>query len=419
MPAAVEKCVESILEKWRKHPEQAPKRNKDGKPIKGKDDLRSVAWAICTKAYQTGKLASCPPPYELQQEILQELQLARKRKGHGPALLGVALTTRPFIKRLSEAVLEETEESTTPLIRVPTLRKGKFRHPIYGILNFDDAFFEKIIHNWKKKVVGQDIPIKAWHKPDQPALAWVEKLYLNDQGELIAAGHAVDEDAAKFVGTKKCKYASAEFTLDYHDYEITLSFGADGLALTEVPEDYHEEDNMGDENLNLQEEGGTGDEAPDSVTISLEELEALRNAANQVKELDNRLTTAMSTIEQQASMITELQNQVVVTELEAAYERAVNFRDSRGYGHSAVFLNALHAALLMEGIVEEEGAEPVVELEDATSVDGVVDYYRKVLIYLAEHMPGVVPLEGVTEPGVPEEDEEETDENYGSDLWED
>jgi hypothetical protein len=345
-----------------------------------------------------------------------------KLDGLGPVLTGVALTIRPFVKRQEEAKLREDDDGRQ-IMEIPLLRKSMWRHPLYGVLKFDDNFINTVSTNFKNNVFGQRVPIKDGHRPrEQHALGWVEDLGL-DENQFYVYAPATGEKGPDLIKSKKAPYASAEFAVNYRDHEIkALSF--EGMELTdEVDEGVYE---FSEEELAYIElrtdhtieetEMPNETETPDVVQLSNEEWTDLQDRVTAAEGLATRLETLETQLSERETRITELETINEQALVQALTERARAYRDAEGNAHSAVFLNAYEAALGMSEFVD--GDVEIVLAEDVTA-EAVRDYYRRMLRYLAETQPGVVPTEGNTEAHDDRElESEEVPEDFGADLWE-
>lgn len=444
MPQILENCVSQLKAQWKKDPKSRPI------PKDPKQDVESQAFAICTaRLKKAGKLSNTEYALLLAESgdgdmagriaLLEDLGHERqdaarmalsdresgraKVNGYGPALVGLTLTIKPFIKRQEMATVIEAEDGSETL-RIPLMRKGAWRHPVYGVLKFDDNFFSSLTTNFERDVVGQQIPIKGLgHKPaEQEAVGWVKNLEL-DGDSFVVYGEPTGERGVDLVKSKKMPYASAEFVFDYRDSELrTLSF--EGLEEIEdedegVYEFSQAELDYIDEIESREQEGNMPDKTEDVRTISLEEYEQLQTRLQTLEEMENRFVTLQAQLEDRDERIAELENVNEAAMVAAIVERARNYRDSEGRGHSAVFLNAIEAALTMSEI--NHGDEVVVQLSDEeVGVDTVRSYFRDFVRYLADNLPGTVPMDGATEgEDVRELESEDVDENLGADLWED
>jgi len=188
MPEDVEKCVKSLLDKWKDDPSSRPK------PLKEDQSPEEQAWAICTASHN------------------------KKLKLEGPTLLGCAVTNRPFIKGLPP--IRMIKVGNEDRLLVPMLKRGKYRHP-EGILVFNDDVFDNFIRNFKQNVVGNDISIDARHRPELGALGWLEDIY--KEGDFLYGIARPTKSGKEVVEGELYKYASVEFHPDWRSPEVKLS----------------------------------------------------------------------------------------------------------------------------------------------------------------------------------------------------
>jgi len=101
-------------------------------------------------------------------------------------------------------------------IDIQILKEGKFRHPWWGILTFNGAFFKKLIHNFDQDIPQEEIAFDFQHRSDAGAAAWVKKLF--QEGKSLMASVLLTEEGRKSIEKKEFKYFSAEYTDDYSEY---------------------------------------------------------------------------------------------------------------------------------------------------------------------------------------------------------
>jgi hypothetical protein len=65
-------------------------------------------------------------------------------------------------------------DGETYSVWIPIFREGKFKHPVYGDLNFDRKFLEKIVDNHKMKCLPYKVSFDVSHLPDNGAIGWIE-----------------------------------------------------------------------------------------------------------------------------------------------------------------------------------------------------------------------------------------------------
>ena len=140
-----------------------------------------------------------------------------------------------LIRRFSFPVSEEMISDSFELadkdkpVNVEILRKGRFKHPWWGILRFDDQFFNTLIRNFNSNIPQEEIAFDFQHRPELGAAAWVTKLFTSN-GSLMASVNLTDNgrDAIK---KKQFKYFSAEYTDDYVEYHLEDEENEEGVIV--------------------------------------------------------------------------------------------------------------------------------------------------------------------------------------------
>ena len=407
MPAALDSCVSGLLADWNKDPSKKPKSNRStGKPVKSHEDLKSVAFAICTKSLK-----------------LHDAQTQEMQDGGGPALVSAAVTAQPHLRQRGvDMEISIVEENGVKLARVPLFRKGVYRHP-NGTLLFDDGFIDKMIENHEKKVTDYPPILNFRHTEKEGALAFLD---VDDGGrlvregdKLVAYGPLTDDEAEKIIKSRKWRFASAEFYKNYRS-NLMQKLSAETLERIELEELLEEkmpkQIKLGETVLNLNEDDGVfalGDTDVAALEkLSLEfgkftaALEKVETLTARVKELEGQsepelppeakikleaMQTKLAAIEAErdAEKAQRLREQVAMT-----LEKAKTYRDPNGNAHAAVFLNLAEKGLLAEPF-EREGEK--FTLEANADVAAVLSHYRNLIKVMLETCPGALPATGKTE----------------------
>lgn len=135
------------------------------------------------------------------------------------------------------------EEHEQQLLKIPFFRLGQWRHPIYGLLNIDRAFFDQMVQNYRQNVLGRPVFVRIGHdRASSPvfggaaALAWVEDIAEED-GVLYAIARPTGNSAVALIKTGQYRYASAEYIPNYRDKETGEDRGPvlSAIALTNEP----------------------------------------------------------------------------------------------------------------------------------------------------------------------------------------
>lgn len=211
MPAAVEKCVESLLAKWEKDPASKPA------PKEKDQDAKSQAWAICSAANKKAQDES--------------MNIMFEDGGYGPTFIGAAATNRPYIPQLEETKIEK-DENGKEWLRVHLANPGFFAHP-KGAFVLNRQVLGNMVANFNSKVLGQKSCYDARHKPELGALGWFEELSIDDKGRFRGK---VDPTP---VGLEQIRsgsflYSSMEFHLNFNrsDVRLDLEEATDDFCIT-------------------------------------------------------------------------------------------------------------------------------------------------------------------------------------------
>lgn len=370
MPAAVEKCVSSLLAKWKSDPSSRPKPREKGQ------DAKSQAWAIC-QASQKRKAES-----DQQLTVLSD-------DGFGPTMIGAALTNRPHLKGLPPVTLEEKDGK--PTLRVPLILLGKWRHP-RGILDLTRPTIERFIQNFKGNVMGHDISLDNRHVPELGAMGWFSDVALEEHGgRPLMVGYADPTPKGKeSVEERRYRYASIEFLLNYKHPLLET----DRLSSDEIICEYKEDDMP--EELE-QVPGETLETENDERVRELEEqLEAARLEAQRGQQLVQRLEQEQRERVALEARLAAIEKERDRAQVEKILLEAKGFRDGEGRAHSKVLLDWAEAVLLGEKIVVQPAKdgqqEQAITLEADSGEEGMRAYVRQSVAYLLRRVPGVVPM---------------------------
>jgi len=202
MPAAVDRCVRSLLDKWGKDPSSRPAPKEKGQ------DAESQAWAICNAAHK--------------KSVANSLELMLDG-GRGPTLIGAAATNRPYIPRLKPTRIIDEDGDKKLLVHLAN--SGHFNHPA-GPFTLNRAVFSLMIQNMRNNTLGQDVAYDCRHRPNDRVFGWFEDLMLGDQ---------IGEGDKEFWGVVKptpvgleriesgeYRYSSMEFHRNFERDDVTL-----------------------------------------------------------------------------------------------------------------------------------------------------------------------------------------------------
>ncbi len=246
MPAQVEKCVKSLMAKWKADPASRPT------PKKEDQDAKSQAFAICQASYNKSVKNSLA------------VMLA---DGYGPALIGAAATNRPYIPQLEETRVEEIDGEKKFIVHLAN--PGFFDHPL-GAFVLNNAVFSTMINNFESKVVGQKAAYDSRHQPQLGALGWFEKLWIKDgkfYGQVDPTKVGLEQ-----IENRTFLYSSMEFHRNYKrdDVKLDLEDATDDFCTLDLEENYIEE--IGDLGYQLQDEGDSGEDRAAAIEALLEKF---------------------------------------------------------------------------------------------------------------------------------------------------
>ena len=132
--------------------------------------------------------------------------------------------------------------TTGKLIRAPVAVLGKWKHPIYGDVEFDQQDFDQMQSNFSRNETGYEPPLFLGHPIDRdtaegaPAEAHLVKLAQEDD-VLFGLYEPTDEETLEAVEKGKFRYSSAELVREAKSKETGKNIGTllVGCALTNRP----------------------------------------------------------------------------------------------------------------------------------------------------------------------------------------
>lgn len=117
------------------------------------------------------------------------------------------------------------------------LPKGKFKHRIFGDMNFTDEKMDTAIKNFKAGIPQSEVAINFNHNVHgaiQTAAGWFAELFKDDK--FLNAKFDFTDEAAQMIKDKKFKFVSAEVTEDFTDNKGKKhGFTIFGAGLTNTP----------------------------------------------------------------------------------------------------------------------------------------------------------------------------------------
>ena len=132
----------------------------------------------------------------------------------------------PLSENISEAF--ELSDKGKP-VDVQILKTGRFRHPWWGVLRFNDQFFEGMVKNFNANVPQEEIAFDFQHRPELGAAAWVNKLFLD--GSSLMATMSLTAEGKKAIKEKQFRYFSAEYTDNHIAYDFEDVENEDGVVV--------------------------------------------------------------------------------------------------------------------------------------------------------------------------------------------
>ena len=384
MPAALDSCVQSVLQGWHKDPKKAPKRTEDGKPIKTEQDRRSVAFAMCTVSLKkSGKLEYDDDQYYFSEDV----------DTPNPAMTGCAFTNKPYIQGLQEMSFVDgsgkpwADGAGEKLLKIPLLLLGRWKHS-RGILNFTGDFVRKMVENFTGDVVGNKISADARHMPGvSGALAWVRSILREtraDGKEQVSAITAPTTTGQQLVEEQRFRYGSIEFVPNFKIRQIVKALSMDGIQgpyveLESCPIDQSDFSDLFEEAIMPEDQ--------DQDQVSLDDFNTLKDQVTQL--------TAALTLSQER--VQWLRVRTAKQFVDGLIMKAEAYRDASGRGHSKVFLDWMDHILLCQPVGEGDEA---ITLENKDEVADVHAYYRRGIAWFAANAPGAGPklTQPVTQP---------------------
>ena len=124
---------------------------------------------------------------------------------------------------------------------VQMLKSGKFEHPWFGVLAFDDTVFDNMIKNFDAGIPYQEFALDFRHLPELGAAAWITRAFKEKSKGKKKCDLYFDvewtPEGEKAIREKRFKFTSIEFHDNYKDNESGKMFGPTilGGGLTNRP----------------------------------------------------------------------------------------------------------------------------------------------------------------------------------------
>jgi len=166
LPDAVTKLPASLQTMWRNVFNSAYETYKGEAGAEGK--AMGTAWAAVNKQREAKGDQVAYDPIALIREIAPLHKL-------------VAVKAKQLSGDRAGQLMKQYELSVSQnkLMMFP---RGKYQHPEYGVMTFDDKFFEEIKGNFDNKVLGQTEPFIDVDHEKKAAAAWIRGLTIEPEG---------------------------------------------------------------------------------------------------------------------------------------------------------------------------------------------------------------------------------------------
>ncbi|MFB6282855.1 MAG: phage protease [Halobacteria archaeon] len=138
---------------------------------------------------------------------------------------------------LTNSQIQHFEQNHDYYVKLPIAKKGEWKHPLYGDVEFSDQELAQIKENIESNVLGWEPPVFYGH-PERGGAAAEGFLADVEQNEDTLYGiWNVNQDAYQEIQNGRYRYSSSEFMPDYQDKTTGESVGTvlTGMALTNQP----------------------------------------------------------------------------------------------------------------------------------------------------------------------------------------
>jgi len=102
---------------------------------------------------------------------------------------------------------------------VQVLRVGKFNHPQYGAFEINSQTLAEMKANHDARVRGIDTAFDYFHDSEKEASAWVQELFLKEEGTELWARVDWTPKAAQKLAERELRYFSPDFAFKWEDPE--------------------------------------------------------------------------------------------------------------------------------------------------------------------------------------------------------
>ncbi len=130
------------------------------------------------------------------------------------------------------------------MLKIPFFRLGTWKHPKYGTIEGTQEMFDVMTDNFRKQSLGRDPFIRIGHDKDgqkttfgdAPAEGWIKDL-VQEGPILFAVADPTNEEVVEDIKSKRYRFASAEYDMNYLDKESGQRIGPvlSAVSLTNEP----------------------------------------------------------------------------------------------------------------------------------------------------------------------------------------
>jgi len=191
---------------------------------------KDSAYAICTAQYKKkhGKPPQRHEELSVEEKALLDDFLDREEEIMGKDIQKYDRKFKMPSRALSTCVtlpvkLAEDDFEKEKTVKIQIMREGKWEHPMYGKLEFNQKKFRKFIRNFNLNIPQEHIAYDFKHRPDWGAAAWVKKFH--SSGDKFFATVELTPRGYKSLKEREFIYFSTEFTDEYQDYETGTKHG--------------------------------------------------------------------------------------------------------------------------------------------------------------------------------------------------
>ncbi len=148
------------------------------------------------------------------------------------------MSTKKIFERpgISIRLAAKKVDAKEDVSEIQIFKSGEFYHLYYGGFVLTKEIFQSMIKNFTERTYDVDLMIDYDHEVREAA-AWIEELFLSEDGEELWARVKWTPEGQRCVADKEYRYISGDFSFNYIDSEKGLEYGPllFGAALTNRP----------------------------------------------------------------------------------------------------------------------------------------------------------------------------------------